>query len=89
VSAGCITGVAAGYSPGDAAGQFVVAVDDVPPQPFRLRTNLRLPTQKPRAAGGRVVVPFTFEATTDPARQPAASALAASRQIAYACGRGA
>ena len=84
---GCITGVAAGYSPGDASGQFLVAVRDVPPRPFRLRARLGLDTQKPRAAGGRVVVPFVYEATTDAARQPAARALASSGRIAYACGR--
>jgi hypothetical protein len=83
----CITGVAAGYSPASASGQFVVAVREVPPQPFRLRERLGLDTQQPRAAGGRVVVPFAYEATTDAARQPAARALASSGQITYACRR--
>jgi hypothetical protein len=83
---GCITGTAAGYSPGAAAGAFVVATRDVPPQPFRLRVLTdRVPTQRPRAAGGRVVVPFSFEATTDPTRQPAALALTSSGQFAYSC----
>ena len=86
--AGCITGVGAGYSPEAATGQFVVAVREVPPRPFRLRERLGLDMQEPRAAGGRVVVPFAYEATTDAARQPAARALASSGQITYACGRG-
>jgi hypothetical protein len=89
----CIRGVAVGYSPAAAGGSFVVAVRDVPPRPSHLRPapGRRLPpayaTSTPVAAGGRVVVPFSFEVTTDPSLQPAALALTAAGQFAYACGR--
>jgi hypothetical protein len=89
----CITGVAVGYSPGEAAGRFVLSVRDVPPRPYRLRParGRRLPAgyaaSAPFAAGGRVVVPFSFEATTDPSIQPAAQALTAGPRFTYACSR--
>lgn len=90
----CMSGVAVGYSPAAAAGRFVYAVSDVPPRPYRLRPvrGRRLPdgyaASAPFAAGGRVVVPFSFETSTDPSLQPAALALTSSGPFAYACGRG-
>ena len=89
----CVTGVAAGYSPAAAGGAFVVAVPDVPPLAYRLSParDRRLPagfaTQTPRAAGGRVLVPFTFEASTDPAVQPAGLARASADYFSYRCAR--
>jgi hypothetical protein len=91
---GCIRGVAAGYSPAAAGGSFVFATRDVPSRPYLLRPlpGRRLPSgyspAEPVAAGGRVVVPFRFEASTDPTVQPAALALTSSDRYAYACGRG-
>lgn len=88
---GCIRGVAVGYSPAAAGGRFVVGVRDVPPLPYRLRPlrGAYLPdgmtTSTAVAAGGRVIVPFSFEATTDPTRQPAFLALASASRFAYAC----
>ena len=90
---GCVRAFGVSYSPAAAAGRFLVAVDAVPPLAFRLRAvpGKRLPggyeTQTPRAAGGRVDVPFTFEASTDPAVQPASLALGSSPYFAYRCGR--
>ena len=84
----CVRGVAAGYSPAEAGGSFLVAVADVPPLPYKLKpTRGRQipPTQTPRAAGGRVQVPFTFEASTDPAAQPTALALASAPAFTYRC----
>jgi hypothetical protein len=87
----CIRGVAAGYSPGAGGGEFTVVVPDVPPLPYRLRTLPGRPlpagyaASSPRAAGGRVQVPFSFEASTDPAVQPVTLALASSGYFAYRC----
>ncbi len=87
----CVRGFAAGYSPADAGGRFVVAVADAPPLPYRLRPagTGRLPPgyslQTPVAAGGRLQVPFTFEASTDPNVQPAALALASAPRFDYRC----
>jgi hypothetical protein len=87
----CVEGIAAGYSPAAAGGEFVVAVDDVPPRPYRLKPSRSRPlpaayeTQTPRAAGGRVTVPFTYEASTDPAEQPGALALASAGLFEYRC----
>ena len=85
----CVSGQAAGYSPADAAGAFVIAVDDVPPLPYRTARVRRLPDgfelQRPYAAGGRVSVPFTFEAASDPTVQPAALARASAPLFAYRC----
>jgi hypothetical protein len=85
----CVEGIAAGYSPAAAEGTFVVAVPDVPPQPTRLRKARSLPSgyavQTPRAAGGRVQVPFAFDASTDPTVQPGALALASADLFAYRC----
>jgi len=91
VDSRCVRGFAAGYSPAAASGRFVVAVADVPPLPYRLHAvrgrALPVPyaTQTPRAAGGRVEVPFTFEASTDPSEQPATLALASLPYFAYRC----
>jgi len=91
VGSRCVRGFAAGYSPAAASGRFVVAVAEVPPLPYRLRParGRALPgayaTQSPRAAGGRVEVPFTFEASTDPSAQPVALALAGSPYFSYRC----
>lgn len=91
VESRCVRGFAAGYSPAAGSGRFVVAVADVPPLPYRLKgaRGRRLPEdlalQKPRSAGGRVEVPFTFEASTDPSEQPAALALRSSPSFRYAC----
>jgi hypothetical protein len=69
---GCVRGVAVGYSPGSASGQFAVDVTDVPPLPARLSEDreggplARYTLLHPVAAGGRVVVPFTRETSTDP-----------------------
>jgi hypothetical protein len=88
---GCIRGVAAGYSPAAADGRFVIATREVPARPYRLRAlpGRRLPSgysiSAPVAAGGRVVVPFGFEASTDPAVQPAALALTSAGRFTYAC----
>jgi hypothetical protein len=58
---------------------------------LRTAPGRRLPdaysTSPPVAAGGRVIVPFGFEASTDPSAQPAALALTASAQFSYACAR--
>jgi hypothetical protein len=87
----CIRGFAAGYSPAAASGRFVVAVSDVPPLPYRLKPargrslSAAYALQTPRAAGGRVEVPFTFEASTDPSAQPTALALGSSPFFRYAC----
>lgn len=87
----CIRSVAAGYSPAAGAGDFTIAVPDVPPLPYRLRElrDRRLPagyaTSSPRAAGGRLEVPFSFEASTDPAVQPVTLALASSGYFGYRC----
>jgi hypothetical protein len=87
----CITGVAAGYSPAAAAGHFTIAVRDVPPRPFALRPpGVRdLPEgyslQRPRAAGGRVQAPFTYEASTDPTAQPTSLAISSRSYFAYRC----
>ena len=92
-SSGCVRGFGVSYSPAAAAGRFLVAVDAVPAPAFRLRAipGRSLPdgyeTQTPRAAGGRVDVPFTFEASTDPAVQPASLALGSSPYFAYRCER--
>ena len=91
VDSRCVRGFAGGYSPAAGQGQFVVAVSDVPPAPFRLQPVRGQPlperysTQTPRAAGGRVQVPFTFEAATDPAVQPTSLALSGSPYFAYDC----
>lgn len=90
VGSRCVRGFAVGYSPAAGGGEFVVAVTDVPPLPFRLEAgDRRLPegyaTQTPRAAGGRVEVPFTFETATDPAIQPSSLALASSPYFTYDC----
>jgi hypothetical protein len=87
----CVQAIAAGYSPAAAGGEFVVAVSDVPPRPYRLKPAGGRPlpapyaTQTPRAAGGRVTVPFTYEASTDPAEQPGALALASAGLFEYRC----
>jgi hypothetical protein len=63
----------------------------VPPLPYRLAPvrGRTLPdgyqVQSPQAAGGRLQVPFTFEASTDPSVQPALLALASSPYFAYRC----
>jgi len=87
----CLRGFGAGYSPAAAGGTFLVAVDEVPPLAYKLRPvrGRTLPvgyaTQSARAAGGRVEVPFTFEASTDPSAQPVALALAGSPYFSYRC----
>jgi hypothetical protein len=85
----CVEGIGAGYSPAAAEGAFVVTVPDVPPQPARLKRARSLPDgyalETPRAAGGRVQVPFTFEASTDPSTQPGALALASADLFTYRC----
>ena len=69
---GCVRGVAVGYSPGSATGQFAVDVTDVPPLPARLSEApgggplAEYSLLHPVAAGGRVVVPFSRETSTDP-----------------------
>ena len=91
---GCIRGVAAGYSPAAAGGRFVFATRDVPAKPYRLRPLPGRPlpegysTSEPVAAGGRVLVPFGFEASTDPSFQPALLALTSLGRFGYACRRG-
>ena len=87
----CVRGFGASYSPAAAGGRFLVAVDAVPALAFRLKAvpGRSLPdgyeTQTPQAAGGRIDVPFTFEASTDPAVQPASLALGSSPYFAYRC----
>jgi hypothetical protein len=87
----CVRGFGVTYSPAAAAGRFLVAVEAVPALAFRLKTTPggSLPdgyeTQTPRAAGGRIDVPFTFEASTDPAVEPASIALGSSPYFAYRC----
>jgi hypothetical protein len=87
----CLRGFGAGYSPAAAGGSFVVAVKEIPPLAYKLKPvrSRALPdgyaTQTPRAAGGRIEVPFTFEASTDPTDQPAALALASAPYFAYRC----
>ena len=91
VASRCVKGLAAGYSPAAAEGQFAVAVADVPPLPYRLvrPRGARLPAGyqlgKPVAAGGRVQVPFGFEASTDPTVQPGALALVGLDLFTYRC----
>jgi hypothetical protein len=69
---GCVRGVGVGYSPGSATGQFAVDVADVPALPARLSEDrsagplAAYSLLHPVAAGGRVVVPFTRETSTDP-----------------------
>jgi len=92
-SSGCVRAFGVSYSPAAAAGRFLVAVTAAPALAFRLKAvpDRSLPegyeTQTPRAAGGRVDVPFTFEASTDPAVQPASLALGSSPYFTYRCGR--
>ena len=87
----CVRGFAAGYSPAAAGGRFLLSVADVPPRAYRLKAvrGRTLPdgyaTQTPRSAGGRVEVPFTLEASTDPSVQPAALALGSSPYFDYSC----
>jgi hypothetical protein len=88
----CVRAFGVSYSPAAAAGRFLVAVDAVPAPAYRLKSipGRSLPdgyeTQTPRSAGGRVDVPFTFEASTDPAVQPASLALGSSPYFTYRCG---
>jgi hypothetical protein len=87
----CVVGTAVGYSPAAASGRFVIAVRDAPPRPYRLRRirGRSLPAGysagAPFAAGGRIVVPFGFEASTDPGTQPAALVLASGDRFTYRC----
>jgi hypothetical protein len=88
---GCVRGVAVGYSPETASGSFAVDVADVPPLPARLvehRASGPLGSyalQRPVAAGGRVVVPFARETSTEPSDIAVATRPSWLRFFGYRC----
>jgi hypothetical protein len=93
---GCVRGVAVGYSPGSASGDFAVEVAQSPPQPALLRQHRRAATPltgyqllRPVAAGGRVVVPFTRETSTDPSELAVSSRPSWLEYFGYRCRTGA